>query len=513
MLTRRYSSQISEELFTSDMRKFIVEVAKRVFRDSKANLTRNVYEYEVATRVPDKDRSYYLTEWNVIESSTEADDPDAVIGKLQESLVGRQIMDSAEVVVDLIEKGEVERAVTAFKRGAVSINSRQDRQKIVELTDYSHRLQRIRDKQAHPEKYLGIKTGFKTFDMKSGGIFPKELVLIAGITGIGKSTMVKQLVRGILENNVGKNILYIPNEESQDQVETKFDSLFSEIPYLDFKWATISETDIQKWMSTMDALKGNPNGGRVFIKEVPAFTDVTLIEQAYRELETQGIPIHVVIIDHLPHVRPIEKVWDKNDETFKAASDVKQISKDLNVALVIPTQAATEVEEKQMHGKRAGKLDVYGSKGQVHVANTFLIITYKGLDETQTDRAEWERDVYWLVDCKKNRDGPPFWFMAKHLVRQGKVMEVFKDKAGSAGMASDGDVEEVDDALEEADGKSLPTPEPKKESDPTDSVKEECEKTIQDIEKQKVSGESPHEKKMGILEMMRKKRGMSNIIK
>jgi len=167
-------------------------------------------------------------------------------------------------------------------------------------------------------------------------------------------------------------------------------------------------------------------------------------------LEMQGIPIHVVIIDHLPHIRPIEKAWNENDERAKAAADVKQLAKDLNVALVIPTQAATEVEEKQMKGKRAGRLDVYGSKGQIHVANVFLIITFKGIDEKQTGVEEWEKDVFWLVDCKKNRDGPPFWFSAKHLVREGRVIEVF-DKGDSAGNAVDEETNE--DVIKEADEK------------------------------------------------------------
>jgi hypothetical protein len=37
---------------------------------------------------------------------------------------------------------------------------------------------------------------------------------------------------------------------------------------------------------------------------------------------------------------------------------------------------------------------------------------------------DYSRDVYWLCDAKKNRDGPPFNFMAKHFVNTGKVEEI-----------------------------------------------------------------------------------------
>jgi hypothetical protein len=32
-----------------------------------------------------------------------------------------------------------------------------------------------------------------------------------------------------------------------------------------------------------------------------------------------------------------------------------------------------------------------------------------------------------MIDVKKNRDGPPFWFMAKHLVKHGGVVEISSD--------------------------------------------------------------------------------------
>jgi replicative DNA helicase len=329
------------------------------------------------------------------------------------------------------------------------------------LTDYEHRLERIRDKQKHPEKYTGIKTGiFPTFDKKTGGFFNGEMTLLAGVTGLGKSTLMKALQWGIIMTNPGKNVLHIANEEYSEQVENKFDSLITEIPYMDFKLGKISEDDIDTWTTKMKEMKAKAGieYGQIFSKEVPAFTDVTLVEAAYRELESQGIKIDIILIDHLPHIVPILKSYGENDERWKAAGDCKELARSLSVPVVVPTQAATEVENKQMRGRRAGKLDVYGSKGQIHVANNFLIITYKGKDQTQTDRPEYERDVYWLVDCKKNRDGSAFSFVAKHHVYYGKVEEVARDGEGNVADAdntasSDDQKATADDILAEADEK------------------------------------------------------------
>lgn len=423
MTCRRYLHSVRKEWFTGQQRQFMFRVICDTFTASKAIVNEQIYTYEVNRRIEEKDRKDYMAEWNYVMAIDVTDAPDAVIDRLREAFVGRSMMDEIERIVETTEDGDVTRAVSMFKRAAVSMSVRNDTQPVVELTDYQHRLQLIRDKQAHPEKYLGIKTGFPTFDKRTGGLFPAELTLVAGITGLGKSTLVKQLQKGIITCNQNKNVLHIANEESQTQVETKFDALITETPYLNFKLADITEDDIEEWQRIMETELKKPGMGRIFVKEVPAFTDVTLIEQTYRELEAQDIHIHVIIIDHLPHVVPIIKAYGENDERAKAAADCKQLAKDLQCAVVVPTQAATEVEAKQAKGKRAGRLDVYGSKAQIHVSNTFVMITDKGKvpDDTLED---WQKDVNWLVDIKKNRDGPPFCFRARHYVCYGKVVEV-----------------------------------------------------------------------------------------
>jgi len=111
---------------------------------------------------------------------------------------------------------------------------------------------------------------------------------------------------------------------------------------------------------------------------------------------------------------------------------------------------------------------VYGSKGQVHVANNFLIITMRGKDNTQVDRLEYERDVYWLVDCKKNRDGPPFNFLAKHHVFFGKVEEVLEDSdgntAGDDHTADSSQKQLADDILKEMESENEEADKAKEES-------------------------------------------------
>lgn len=441
---RRYIHRLKPHLFTSNERSFILEVLTDSLNTTGQLATKKVFEYEVGKRVEDSDQQYFIGEWNLIEGVDTQDPPEVIIKKLEEAHVGREILRIGSEVDAMLEGGQIEDALSHLKGQALSVGMVGDDRPLAELTDIAAREQLIRDKQDHPEKYRGLRTGFKPFDDRTGGLYAGELTLLAAPTGTGKSTICRQLELNIVTLNPGKNVLHVANEEYLEQVEHKFDANFTEIPYLDFKRGDISEEDFEKWRKAMQAWQH----GRIFVKEVPAFTEVTLAEQAYRECEARGIQIHCIVIDHLPHVKPIQQTWGENDEQRKAAADCKELARWLHIPVVVPTQAATEVLKKQERGRRGNKQDVYGSKGQVHVANTFILITESGKDETQTDLEEWEKDVFWTVDIKKNRDGPPFWFRARHRVKIGRVEWI----PGQGGAGSPADEAEAEKEMKKDSG-------------------------------------------------------------
>jgi len=415
---------LREHHFTSSERQYIYGLLLETFHTNRSLLTKKVFEYEIGARIDDKERTYFIGEWNTIEAVTTTEPAEVLIQKLDEAHVGRELSRIGDEVDGFLEKGQINEALAHLKQNAVSVSIEGEDRPVVDLTDTHDREKTILDKKNHPEKYRGLKIGFEMADRASGGqfLFPGELTLIAGVTGTGKSTLVRQIQKNVVVLNPGVNVLHIANEEYQEQVEHKFDALFTEIPYLDFKTGDITPENMARWKQYMqDWKEGKVSYGRVFIKEVPAFTDVTLAEQAYRELEGNGVKIGLITIDHLPHIKPIQQAWGENDERFKAAADCKELARWLKLPVVVPTQAATVVEGKQQKGKRAGKLDVYGSKGQVHVANNFIIITDKGKAPDQEHLPEWQRDVIWLLDAKKTRDGPPWWFKARHIVKYGRV--------------------------------------------------------------------------------------------
>lgn len=98
-----------------------------------------------------------------------------------------------------------------------------------------------------------ITTGINEFDrVLGGGIVPGSLVLLGGEPGIGKSTLVLQVISRLLEGEISalpaggresrlQNVVYVSGEESAEQIKLRFDRLGLKAKNLKF----LNETEIE----------------------------------------------------------------------------------------------------------------------------------------------------------------------------------------------------------------------------------------------------------------------------
>lgn len=172
MMCRTYMHQVKEDWFASDERKFIVSAAQRIYHDTKSPLTSRIFEHEVSLRIDPKNETFYIAEWNLIQGMSVSETADVLIDRLREAHVGRQMLNVIEDSAIKLESGDIQEALSFLKSSMMRINLRGQEKPTREITDYQHRLDLIRDKKEHPDKYLGLKTGiFPSFDKRMGGLF------------------------------------------------------------------------------------------------------------------------------------------------------------------------------------------------------------------------------------------------------------------------------------------------------------------------------------------------------
>lgn len=101
-------------------------------------------------------------------------------------------------------------------------------------------------------QYARFKVGVEEVDrVLGGGLVPGSLVLMSGEPGIGKSTILAQIVNALSRN--GQKALYVSGEESAAQVKDRFSRLNCDLGRIGF----IGETNTDKILSA--ALKNKPN--------------------------------------------------------------------------------------------------------------------------------------------------------------------------------------------------------------------------------------------------------------
>lgn len=458
-VVRLHVHTVKAEWLTSGERKRIFGMMLQYFEGAGSLLTKKLFAYELG-KTEKKNKSYFVTEWNMIAGVDVTETPEALMDLLNQAYLGRESMKICEKVVQSLESGDVRAAIDTLRGDSIVLGTDFAENPTVSLADFARRKQVLLDKIAHPEKYKGREIGFPTFDRWTGGLYPCELTLVAAVTGVGKSTFMKMVEYNLVKEQ-GCNCLHVTNEESQEQVEMKFDALVSSIDYLKFKRTGvvkdsegiiervgIDEEELALWESIISTV-GTGSCGNIYVKELPQWATTNDIERAFIELQEQGIKIDLVVIDYMDMLAPVQKSWSENDEQAKVAADCKGLAVTLNVPILSATQAATIVEKKTEKGQSFGKLDVYGSKRKIHNSNTFMGILV--VDEFKNKVTKRLETVDWDVYVKKNRDGPPFKFRLRQTVQTGFVEEV-EEGTYSSGEVSDIKVSGIDADADDVGG-------------------------------------------------------------
>ena len=414
------------DFFTNSSRLFIYECICRTFSEKRTTLQKEQFEFEIQKRydsVKDKTRiDDFMSEFDLIRGTQMTAEMDTILQNLEEV----QLANGTEALIreaySKLESGNYVEAASILKRKSIDLGETQKENRIYNLhNDSDDWFEEVRRRKEHPEIYAGIPTGFREFDERTGGLFPAELTVVFGLSGKGKSTLMKAMACNI--RKTGRNVLHCGNEENEFQMRSKYMSADSGTLYTLFKRGSYTDDDFNALKKYSDHERNAQ--GAIYIYEFPQQTDATWIERAYHQLEMQGIHIDVIVVDYLDLMKPCEKAYSENDEGGKVTSDLKQIAINCNCPVITATQAGIQSEKQEKKDNPfLNQSDVFGTKRKVHSANCLIGI----VNQTATAQAEElsveQRRLHHLVLCvPKNRDGAVFTFRQVVDTHTGQFME------------------------------------------------------------------------------------------
>ena len=420
-------SSCRDEWFTSESRFSIYLMISKHFEENHTLLTETQFDCELELLCPGEDnearRKDIEAEYKIVKDIKPEDEASVIISRLNDALLTCETEDLLMSAYDSLEKGDTEEALSKLKQGSLNLRKHDDKSRVVSLWQETQDwIAEVINRRDYPEKYAGIPTGFRKFDECTGGLFPAELTVIFGLSGKGKSTLMKQV--GVNVRRKGFNVLHCGNEENEFQMRTKYISVETGVKYSHWKRGTFTEVEMRKFEEYRDQQQ-DESIGQLYIYNFPQQTDATMIERQLVELKAKGVRIDLVIVDYLDLMSSIKRAYNENDEGGRVTGDLKQIAINFNIPVLVCTQAGEQAEKQETRERPfLTASDVFGTKRKVHSANTLVGIVNQTATVGAGERDESELKRHRLVICvPKNRDGPVFTFRLIIEVETGRVIE------------------------------------------------------------------------------------------
>lgn len=258
-----------------------------------------------------------------------------------------------------------------------------------------------------------LKIGFPDYDNTLGGLYPNELVILAGRAGTGKSAMALSIL-----NNVGiaqnKPCLMFSLEMSTTETICR---LICQLTGLKFK-------DVYQGNLTVDEWKLYSKATETIADSKLYFDDgfgLTVPELRSKIRKMMDKDLALVVVDQLEQVRGYEGL-QTHLQFDKIAYDIKNMTLEFNVPIILNHQLNRGVTDRRLKNPEPilSDLNQAGEKP----ANQVWAITHK--TEEVTGNIEESK-----IKILKNRNGPRFEFPVLFLgERLQFVSPLRKDEKG-----------------------------------------------------------------------------------
>ena len=191
-------------------------------------------------------------------------------------------------------------------------------------------------------KVSGVESGFTDLDLKTSGLNPSELILVAARPAMGKSAFVLNIAHHVAMN--GKvPVMIFSLEMSKEQMVNRI--LCSEAEVDSMKVRT-GDLDSEDWIKLGKA-SGNLAEAPIYIDDTPGVSSAELRAKCRKaKLEKD---IGLIIIDYLQLMESRGKSESRQNEIAEISRSLKILAKELNVPVIALSQLSRAPEARPDH--------------------------------------------------------------------------------------------------------------------------------------------------------------------
>ncbi|OOL17340.1 DNA helicase [Bombella intestini] len=282
----------------------------------------------------------------------------------------------------------------------------------------------------HTGDIVGLTSGLRDFDKKTGGLHPSDLLILAGRPAMGKTALAtkiafsaaKSIMREAEEKGESPHgsVAIFSLEMSAEQLATRILSEQAEVSGERIRRGDIGPKEFDRFVRVATELQRLP----LHIDDTPAISLSAMRTRCRRLARTQGL--NLVVVDYLQLMRPAvgTRPDSRVQEISMITQGLKAIAKELEVPVIALSQLSRQVESRDDKRPMLSDLRESGSIEQDADAVMFVYrdeyylqqrkpkeASFPGADKYQIALEEWQRKMS-LVHNKaelileKQRHGP-----------------------------------------------------------------------------------------------------------
>lgn len=210
----------------------------------------------------------------------------------------------------------------------------------------------------------GVPTGFRSIDHLLKNLARKEVVVVAGAEGMGKTSLLLSILRNV-SKVFGMTTAMFTLEMTQDEITRILMAMETGIPKDQLKAFDLSEIEWRQFVSAAAQLESWPMH---VIDEYPMLTPIQL-RRRLRKLMSQE-HIDLVVVDGLWLMEPTDAEKDRPRAVSVIMRDLNKIARDFDVPILIAHQYNGEAHKRQ--DKRPMMFDLAESAGVRRNAQVIL---------------------------------------------------------------------------------------------------------------------------------------------